>query len=426
MKYIIWGAGRRGKWAIQFLGEENVLAFIDGNEKRIGQDFCGKKIISLKTAEELYKDYIIVLTPLEGSDEIQDYLESAHFFKFLKLDDLPMNIPCDERDEFSITLSYNRQLEYGFFEANLFTLYLYEKMQKSGTVVRIALQEDIFPDLAELLKQHITFSTVEEVVNKSDVIITSDKKSNLTGGKKYISSEDFVMANMLPEKKELLKYKDIHKGKRCFIVATGPSLKVEDLNKLYQNGDICISMNRIFNIFDRTKWRPDYYMICDTEMIEDLSEEIAELKLQNKFVATEPKSYWENNKAESSIPYKLLLRGYANKKPVFSSNFENGLGHGTTVTYCCIQMAVYMGFSEIYLLGVDFNYTTNVYDVQNHFEGCDTPQNQIRLNAIYPERTLHAYKVANKYCMDHGIKIYNATRGGKLEVFERVEFDSLF
>ena len=50
MKYIIWGAGRRGKWAIQFLGEENVLAFIDGNEKRIGQDFCCKKIISLKTA----------------------------------------------------------------------------------------------------------------------------------------------------------------------------------------------------------------------------------------------------------------------------------------------------------------------------------------------------------------------------------------
>lgn len=426
MKYIIWGAGRRGKWAIQFLGEENVLAFIDGNEKRIGQDFCGKKIISLKTAEELYKDYIIVLTPLEGSDEIQDYLESVHFFKFLKLDDLPMNIPCDERDEFSITLSYNRQLEYGFFEANLFTIYLYEKMQKSDTVVRIALQEDIFSDLAELLKQHITFSTVEEVVNKSDVIITSDKKSNLTGGKKYISSEDFVMANMLPEKKELLKYKDLHKGKRCFIVATGPSLKVEDLNKLHQNGDICISMNRIFNIFARTKWRPDYYMVGDTEMIEDMSREIADLKLKNKFVATEPKSYWENVAGVDSTQYKILLRGFTDKKPIFSSNIEKGFCHGTTVTYLCIQLAVYMGFSEIYLLGVDFNYTNNVYDFKNHFEGCDTPQNKIRLNTVYPERILLAYQVANKYCKEHDIKIYNATRGGKLEEFERVDFDSLF
>ena len=85
-----------------------------------------------------------------------------------------------------------------------------------------------------------------------------------------------------------------------------------------------------------------------------------------------------------------------------------------------------MGFSEIYLLGVDFNYTKNVYDPKNHFEGCDTPQNRIRLNTVYPERTLLAYQTANKFCKEHSIKICNATRGGKLEVFERVEFDSLF
>ena len=85
-----------------------------------------------------------------------------------------------------------------------------------------------------------------------------------------------------------------------------------------------------------------------------------------------------------------------------------------------------MGFAEIFLLGVDFNYTKNVYDHQNHFEGCDTPQNRIRLNTVYPERTLLAYQAANKYCKEHEIKICNATRGGKLEEFERVNFDSLF
>lgn len=36
------------------------------------------------------------------------------------------------------------------------------------------------------------------------------------------------------------------------------------------------------------------------------------------------------------------------------------------------------------------------------------------------------YQAARRYAETHGIKIYNATRGGELEVFERVDFDSLF
>ena len=101
---------------------------------------------------------------------------------------------------------------------------------------------------------------------------------------KSITADDFTIKNLLPVKQELLKFKDIHKGKRCFIVATGPSLRVQDLDKLHENGEICISMNRIFNIFDKTQWRPDYYMIGDMEMIEDLSEQIADLKLPYKLL----------------------------------------------------------------------------------------------------------------------------------------------
>lgn len=197
-----------------------------------------------------------------------------------------------------------------------------------------------------------------------------------------------------------MKFKDIHKGKRCFIVATGPSLRVQDLDKLHENGEICISMNRIFNIFDKTQWRPDYYMIGDMEMIEDLSEQIADLKLPYKFVATEPKSYWENPKSKGSISYKLLLRGYIHNTPQFSANVEKGVCHGTNITYLCIQLAAYMGFSEIYLLGVDFNYTPNVYDAANHFEGCDTPQNRIRLNPIYPEKYNYHMKLPSNIVIE--------------------------
>ena len=59
----------------------------------------------------------------------------------------------------------------------------------------------------------------------------------------------------------LKKYKNIHKGQRCFIIGTGPSLSVEDLEKL--KGEITFGSNRIFEIYSQTDWRPTYYMNQD-------------------------------------------------------------------------------------------------------------------------------------------------------------------
>ena len=56
---------------------------------------------------------------------------------------------------------------------------------------------------------------------------------------------------------KLKKYKDIHKGKRCFIIGNGPSLQMSDLEILYKNKEICFGVNRIFLGFKDTEWRPD-------------------------------------------------------------------------------------------------------------------------------------------------------------------------
>ena len=42
------------------------------------------------------------------------------------------------------------------------------------------------------------------------------------------------------------------------------------------------------------------------------------------------------------------------------------------------------------------------------------------------ERSTLTYVAMKQHCEARGIRVYNATRGGKLEVFPRVEFDSLF
>ena len=91
-----------------------------------------------------------------------------------------------------------------------------------------------------------------------------------------------------------------------------------------------------------------------------------------------------------------------------------------------------MGFSKIYLIGVDHKYSIEVTPdghikrnagVEDYF---DKKQNGCFANPPQTYRSTMAYQAARKYADDHGIKIYNATRGGELEVFERVDFDSLF
>ena len=67
--------------------------------------------------------------------------------------------------------------------------------------------------------------------------------------------------------KELMKLKNKYSGKRCFIVATGPSMKLKFLNNL--KNEYTFSMNNITKYFDKTKWRPTFYVIQDLEALEE-------------------------------------------------------------------------------------------------------------------------------------------------------------
>ncbi|MBO7254734.1 MAG: hypothetical protein J6V36_05480, partial [Clostridia bacterium] len=63
--------------------------------------------------------------------------------------------------------------------------------------------------------------------------------------------------------RKLAKLKDSHKGERCFIIGNGPSLSVNDLNKIYEKNIPTFSTNRIFKLFEKTDWRPTYYVSED-------------------------------------------------------------------------------------------------------------------------------------------------------------------
>ncbi len=219
--------------------------------------------------------------------------------------------------------------------------------------------------------------------------------------------------------------KNAHYGKRCFIIGNGPSLKLEDLSKLKK--EICFGSHCIFEIFDKTDWRPTYYCAQDYKLIKKQKNNISYKVDSEKFIASSEYTMYPYIKDAHYV--KINNKKFYPELPLFSEDISEMFYGGWTVTYMAIQIAAYMGFKSIYLLGIDHNYSVTLnpdgslskQNLQDHFSENDRITNVPQLY-----KSTLAYEAARQYADAHGIKIYNATRGGKLEVFERVDFDTLF
>ena len=242
----------------------------------------------------------------------------------------------------------------------------------------------------------------------------------------YIALMPKTKAQCRSTRRELSSYKNKYSGKRCFIVGNGPSLTCDDLDKISSYGDFSFGCNRIYILFDKTKWRPSFYVNQDPKVIRGCIEEINALDSnQVKFIKALGKTEYE---VPGAIYYDFHLTYRFNKKiPKFSDDAVGGLYNGYTVTYTALQLAVYMGFKEIYLLGCDCNYSVDnkSIDINSYpdYRMYD-PKKVGRPPDI--EQMFISYKVVKNECENRGIVIKNATRGGMLEVFDRVQFEELF
>lgn len=229
------------------------------------------------------------------------------------------------------------------------------------------------------------------------------------------------------------QYKDIYKGQRCFVIGNGPSLRADDLDRLKK--EITFGTNGIYNIFSKTEWRPNYYLACDVEGLPDFLPRILPIYTGTCFLSNKAKNIIKNR--PNNVIYALMtnqnfpINTYDDKSSHISEDVSKYFSRGYTVTFDAIQLAIYMGFKEIYLLGVDFNYALMTdkkgrIERVNGVKASHFNENKPTASFLNYFSTLYAYEAAEKYCKEHGIKICNATRGGKLEVFERVDFDNLF
>lgn len=231
-------------------------------------------------------------------------------------------------------------------------------------------------------------------------------------------------------KEAIKKIKNSKQNKRCFIIGNGPSLTVADLEKLV--GEDCFAANRIYKIFSKTHWRPAFYCSQDTRILDEIASDINYIASECKNVFLTTYIYKKIKHIRNNIVYFFLNYFYDySEYPHFSLDVSKEIWEGFTVTYMAMQIAVYMGYKEIYLLGVDhsYNYTLDEKGNTITFENVQNNYMPEIEGTCYPPQLFKstlAYKKTREVCEAKGVIIKNATRGGQLEVFDRVDFDDLF
>ena len=238
--------------------------------------------------------------------------------------------------------------------------------------------------------------------------------------------------------RDMRPYKESRSG-RCFIIGNGPSLKIADL-ELLQN-EVTFASNRIYGLFDRTSWRPTYYASQDDGVILEIKDKLLDVsrQVQHMFLnGNVMRVYSAKLKQQENVSF-MYIRPTAVGKKSMDIDVPNGIHNGINISYTMIELAIYMGFTEIYLLGIDHNYVTKINQQgetvldgnssANYFTGIAPLKYEAKVTekdlSLLMDASTAAYQNAKTYAAAHGIKIYNATRGGHLEVFERVNFDDV-
>ena len=235
--------------------------------------------------------------------------------------------------------------------------------------------------------------------------------------------------------RRLLALHNAHRGRRCFIMGNGPSLNQCDLTKLA--GEYTFGVNSIFLNHDSMGFDPTYYVVEDILVAEDRAEQIDAYEgPEVKFFGNYLQRYLRGDERTAWLNVMVDYRDYPGF-PHFAPNAARRLWCGGTVSYICLQLAFHMGFDEVYLIGFDHSYTipdsaerqgnqiTSTEADPNHFHG-DYFGKGYRWHNPRVDRMEIAYVRAAEAFAAAGRRVFNATVGGKLEVFPRVDYATLF
>jgi hypothetical protein len=225
--------------------------------------------------------------------------------------------------------------------------------------------------------------------------------------------------------RRLKQMENTHAGKRCFIIGNGPSLRQTDMSLL--RNEFTFGLNRIYLLFPELGFSTSCLVAVNDMVIEQCADEIRTLSIPRYL--TWRARYWF--RPDPNITY--LDTDFTGEED-FSSSVNGRIFEGFTVTNVALQLAYHMGFSEVILVGVDHNYVTQGSANQAVVSQGDDP-NHFASNYFgkgfkwqLPDLagSERGYTRAHEAYAQAGRRILDATVGGKLAIFPKVSYLSLF
>jgi hypothetical protein len=222
--------------------------------------------------------------------------------------------------------------------------------------------------------------------------------------------------------------KDKHLGERCFIIGNGPSLRRTDVSKL--KDEVTFGMNRIYLAFEEWGFQTNFLVCINSLVIEQVYQDFQGLGIPKFFSWRSRKSLYPTGGPD--IHTHFLFTTYTG--PKFARDATTRMWEGATVTYACLQLAFHMGFEQAILIGVDHSFAakgrpnTTVEsqgDDQSHFDPNYFGKG-FRWQLPDLDTSEQGYWLARQAYESSGRQVLDATIDGKLQVFPKVNYDSLF
>lgn len=449
---MIFGAGITAEKAFIELGSSRVACFIVSEKQ--SDTFCGKPVIDynemLLTNDS---NCVIIVASEKHHKKMEAQLIGSHVMNYFVYHQNDFTKLRDGAAGYMLyghrkTVSYNHLLtEKEIKKYNSIAIFGDGELVHY-LICEIAFQNALgFAAIKGIIKTKqqsgyslgLPYVTLQDVWDQIDCLVVNQRRNesdvfdvieNKNHGFDVVNLYSIDELEPLFVNHGLRKYKSIHKGKRIWLIGNGPSLRIEDLEILHEHQEISFGFNNVYKAFNRTNWRPTYIATTDPRTM------VSNLKLIKQHFSN-PVFAADRYLTGGGVPFipdveyvHLNEESYYPNMPDFSEDIERQVFLGCTSVYDIgMQFAVYMGASEVYLLGVDNTQTKDITDERNHFikDYFNEAEKAFYDGAIYSiEWAMPSYQKAEQYSRAHGFRIYNATRGGNLDVFERVEFDSLF
>ncbi len=224
--------------------------------------------------------------------------------------------------------------------------------------------------------------------------------------------------------RRLGELKDAHRGQRCFIIGNGPSLQRTDLTRL--KDEITFGMNRIYLGFPDMGFETSYFLSVNSLVIEQCAADIRALNMP-RFVC------WRSHGVIGQAPdLNFLHTTYTG--PKFAKDARGRIWESATVTNVALQLAYHMGFETVILIGVDHSYSasgkpnttiTSQGDDLDHFNPAYFGKG-FRWQLPDLDTSEKGYWMARQAFEADGRRVLDATVGGKLTIFPKVDYDTLF